>query len=109
MLGATHGHAAKINEMPGIMAADQRRMWGESEMAYAHGFHIHQKTRSAGEEGGCAWETHQTIVPRDTYHQGKNYRSGRSMCAITYSKDLGEEDRTTANVRRIQRRLSLTG
>jgi hypothetical protein len=103
MLGATHGHAAKINEMPGIMAADQRRMWGQTEIAYAHGFHIHHKTKSAGEEGGCSWETHQTPAPRDTYHQGKNYRSGRSMCAITYSKDSGEEERTTATVRRVQR------
>lgn len=103
MLGATHGHEAKTNEMPGIMAADRRRMWGDTEMAYAHGFHIHHKTHSAGEEAGCSWETHQTPAPRDAYHQGKNYRSGRSLCTISYDRKFGEVERTPATVRRVLR------
>ncbi len=105
MLAATHGHEAKIDEMPGIMAADRREMWGHTEFAYAHGFHIHHKTRSSGEAGGAAWETHQTPAPRDTYHQGKGYRAGRSLCSITYARDEGEVERTTATVTRVLRSL----
>lgn len=94
MLGATHGHEAKIQSMPGIMAADRPQMWGATRFRYAHGFHIHHATRSWGEEGGAKWETHNTPVPRDDYHQGKHYRSERAISTITYHADKGERGRT---------------
>lgn len=103
MLGATHGHMAKINEMPGIMAADRRAMWGQAEVAYAHGFHIHHATKGFGDGGGASWETHETPAPRDTYHQGKAYRSARSLVCITYCAEAGEVERTRASVRRLLR------
>lgn len=89
MLAATHGHETKIDQMPGIMAADRSRMWGRTAFRYAHGFHIHHKTRSAGEEGGASWETHNTPVPRDDYHQNKHYRSARLLDMPTYHADRG--------------------
>ncbi len=89
MLAATHGHEAKIDQMPGIMAADRPQMWGRTAFRYAHGFHIHHKTRSAGEDGGAAWETHTTPVPRDDYHQNKQYRSGRLLDMPTYHAERG--------------------
>ncbi|AWY09472.1 DNA methylase [Ruegeria phage vB_RpoS-V16] len=89
MLAATHGHEAKINQMPGIMAADRPEMWGRTKFRYAHGFHIHHSTKSAGEEGGCSWETHNTPVPRDDYHQGKGYRSARLLDVPTYHAETG--------------------
>lgn len=98
MLGATHGHETKINQMPGIMAADRAPVWGRTVLRYAHGFHIHHATRSSGEEAGASWETHETPVPRDTYHQGKNYRSRRSLPVITYDRNFGEVGRTLARL-----------
>jgi len=89
MLGATHGHEAKISQMPGIMAADNPKMWGRTEFRYAHGFHIHHATRSNGEENGAAWETHNTPVPRDDYHQNKGYRSSRLLKIPTYHQETG--------------------
>ncbi len=94
MLAATHGHEAKINQMPGIMAADRSEMWGKTKVRYAHGFHIHHATKSSGEEGGARWETHETPVPRDAYHQGRHYRSNRSLCTITYHAKRGETGRS---------------
>jgi hypothetical protein len=89
MLAATHGHETKINDMPGVMAADRAEMWGRTKVRYAHGFHIHHLTKSAGEEGGARWQTHETPVPRDDYHQQKAYRSGRSLSVETYSAENG--------------------
>lgn len=89
MLGAAHGHNTKIDQMPGVMAADRSEMWGRTKFRYAHGFHIHHKTRSAGEEGGASWETHNTPVPRDDYHQNKEYRSKRVLEMPTYHAETG--------------------
>lgn len=94
MLGATHGHETKIKQMPGVMAADRREMWGRCQVAYAHGFHIHHNSAGAGEEGGASWETHEAPTPRDEWHQGNPYRSRRSLPLITYHRDHGEVGRT---------------
>ena len=89
MLAATHGHEAKIDKMPGIMAADRAAIWGRTLFRYAHGFHIHHLTKSAGEEGGARWITHETPVARDDYHQRKDYRSGRCLLVDTYHREHG--------------------
>lgn len=89
MLAGTHGHETKIHEMPGVMASDHRRMWGETEWRYAHGGHFHHATKSNGEADGVEWETHQAPVPRDAYHQNRKFRSQRSLCVISYHADRG--------------------
>lgn len=98
MLGATHGHETKIKQMPGVMAADRREMWGRTSVAYAHGFHIHHNSAGAGEEGGASWETHEAPTPRDEWHQGNPFRSRRSLPLITYHRDHGEVGRTRENL-----------
>lgn len=94
-LGATHGHEASINKMPGIMAADRREIWGRTRFVHAHGFHVHHATQSDGEEGGAQWETHRTPIPTDLHHHQRGYRSGRQLQTITYSKHEGEKGRST--------------
>lgn len=89
MLAGTHGHETKIHEMPGIMASDHRRIWGETEWRYAHGGHLHHAAKSNGEADGVEWETHQAPIPRDAYHQSRRYRSQRSLCVISYHADRG--------------------
>jgi len=95
MFGATHGHTVKISQMPGIMAADRAETWGRTKFRYAHGFHIHHATKSAGEDGGAAWETHNTPVPRDDYHEAKGYRSHRLLSVPTYHRESGYRGNTT--------------
>lgn len=94
-LAAVHGHAAKVSQMPGIMAADRPKVWGSTHYRYAHGFHVHHKTVGGDETGGAQWETHQAPVPRDSYHQQKGYRAGRSLPVVTYHKARGETGRST--------------
>lgn len=98
MFGATHGHETKIHEMPGIMAADRPKMWGDTETRYAFGFHIHHKTKGTDEKDGACWETFETPCPRDLYHQSLRYRAGRSLPVLTFHKDKGETGRTLEGI-----------
>lgn len=90
MLAATHGHAAKLLDMPAIMASRWREVWGRTEHAYAHGFHVHHKTQRVFEAGGAITESHQAPTAQDAYHHQHGYLAGRSLSSITYHKDAGE-------------------
>jgi hypothetical protein len=95
MLGATHGHAAKAQDMPMIMANRRALDWAASLFRYIHLFHIHHKTKLAFEGGGVFAESHQSPAAQDAYHYGKGYLSGRSLPSITYHKEHGEVSRST--------------
>lgn len=94
MLAATHGHAAKLVDMPMIMAGREPKMWGNTEHRYAHGFHVHHKTQRVFEAGSVITESHQAPTPQDEYHFSKGYLAGRSMSSISYHRDSGEISRT---------------
>jgi hypothetical protein len=55
-----------------------------------HGFHLHNTAKTVIEGGGCVTEIHQTPIPKDAWHYGKGYLSGRSVKAITYHREFGE-------------------
>lgn len=93
MLGATHGHLAKLKDMPAIMAHRRAKDWGESKHRFIHGFHIHHHEKLATEGNGCISEAHQAPIPQDSWHYGKGFLSGRSVQAITYHRRNGEFSR----------------
>lgn len=90
MLGATHGHAAKISNMSSIMAHRRAEDWGASRFRYIHGFHLHHSSKYATEGNGCISEVHQTPTPQDAWHFGSGFLSGRSLQTITYHRLAGE-------------------
>ncbi len=90
MLAATHGHEAKPEKMPLIMAVDRPEDWAKSTHRIAHTFHVHHTTQRSTEVGGVIIETHQAPCARDAWHHGAGYRSGRSLCSIVYDKEHGE-------------------
>jgi hypothetical protein len=94
MLGATHGHTVKVQDMPQIMAHRRAEDWGATAHRYVHGFHLHHKKMFATEGGGVICEVHQTPVPQDAWHHGAGFLSGRSLQSITYDANLGERSRT---------------
>lgn len=98
MLGAVHGHNAKIKDMPGIMAARRKEMWGTSTFRYAHGFHVHHASGGRDEAGGVRYETHQSPAAQDGYHDSHGYISGRSLATISYHRERGEVGRSTENI-----------
>ncbi len=98
MIAGNHGHNTKVKDMPAIMAARRKEMWGATTFRYAHGFHIHHRHKGADEAGGVIWETHQSPAAQDGYHDSAGYVSGRSLCTITYRADRGETGRSTENI-----------
>lgn len=93
MLAATHGHEAKLKDLPSIMAHRRAADWGASKFRYGHGFHIHHQSKYATEGGGVVCESHQAPIPQDAWHFGAGFLSGRSLQTITYHKDYGEVSR----------------
>jgi hypothetical protein len=98
MLSATHGHEAKPEQMPGIMAANQAQMWGRTIFRYCYLGHIHHWTKRGDELNGAKVETFQILPPHDAWHASKFPLSGRSMCAITHHKNRGEYLRHTVSI-----------
>lgn len=98
MLGSTHGHAAKVKDMPQIMAAREPAMWGRTRHRFIHAFHVHHSSKLLSEGGGCIAETHQIIAPQDAWHYGAGFLSGRSMQSICYDRERGEVSRVRVAV-----------
>lgn len=90
LLGATHGHTVKIDQMPMIMAHRRAEDWGATKFRYIHGFHLHHKRLLATEGMGCVCEVHQAPVPQDAWHFGSGFLSGRSLRSIVYDASYGE-------------------
>lgn len=95
-LGATHGDRTKMQDLPILMAASRPEAWGASRHRHIFCGHIHHKT--AIEVGGVIVESFRSPAPRDAYHAGAGYHSGRSIQAITIHKEHGEISRQTANI-----------
>jgi transposase-like protein len=98
MLAATHGHAAKLANMPGIMATRRPEMWGRTRFRFAHGFHVHHREKRAPENAGVVLESHQAPIPGDSWHHGEGYLAARSVQTITYHKLTGEHSRTIEGI-----------
>jgi hypothetical protein len=94
--GATHGHTIKQGELPGMMACDRAKDWGNTEYRAFFTAHIHHER--AVEKAGVRVESFQTLASRDAYATNGGWRSGHSVQAITYHYDEGEESRTRVNV-----------
>ena len=98
LIGTCHGDGAKGRDLPGIMANDVREWWGGAEYCVWFVGHVHHK--DIKDYTGCTVEYMRTLAPADAWHHGAGYRSKRSIEAITFHKDGGEEERQTRHVHR---------
>ncbi len=96
LLGATHGHTCKAETMPGVMASERAAHWGATSYRYVLHGHLHH--RRVIETMGVPVECFQTIAPKDAYHAGAGYVSGRSMMGISYHAKHGEWARWQVNL-----------
>lgn len=92
LIGSHHGHGAKAQDLPLIMAEDRKEDWGVTDHRVWHCGHIHHLTRK--DFVGCTVETHRTLAGTDAWHAGQGYRSKKDMNAIVYHRDFGEIQRT---------------
>ena len=98
LLGATHRHTVKIDEMPAIMAHRRAEDWDATRFRYVWGFHLHHRAKFATEGRGVISEVCQSPVPQDAWHFGAGFLSGRSIQTITYHRAFGEVPRATVAI-----------
>jgi hypothetical protein len=95
LIGTHHGHGAKMEKLPLIMASDRAVEWGRTQYRYWLTGHIHNKT--AQDYAGCTVESFRILAPADAWATQKGYRSARDMKAIILHKEYGEVARHTVN------------
>jgi len=93
LIGAHHGHGAKVADLPLLMAVDRAKEWGQSDHRYVYIGHIHHDT--VKEVMGVRVESLRTLAGKDAWHAGKGYRAGRDMRLIVHHKAHGEVERHT--------------
>lgn len=95
LIGVHHGHTCKPKDLPGVMAADRARDWGESTHRYWWGGHIHHE--SVIEFPGVRFESFNTMAAKDAYAAAGGWRSARNMKCIVYHAEHGEVARQSVN------------
>lgn len=95
LIGTHHGHGAKLDKLPNIMAADRAEAWGRTEHRYWWTGHIHQK--SVLDFAGCSVESFRILAPVDAWAANQGYRPIREMQAIMLHKEHGEVSRYRVN------------
>jgi hypothetical protein len=93
LIGVHHGHTCKPDKLPGVMASDRARDWGETEYRYWWGGHIHHA--SVKEYPGVTFESFNTLAAKDAYAAAGGWRSQRSMKCIVLHAEFGEVARHT--------------
>ncbi len=99
MFGVHHGHTCKPGQLPGVMAADQPIMWGDTVHRYWYTGHIHHETKK--EFPGVVQESFRTVAGRDAYASWGGYRAGQDSKCIVLHKLHGEVERHTVNISQI--------
>jgi hypothetical protein len=96
LLGATHGHTMKPDQMAMMLATDRAADWGEtSHRAFFFG-HVHHE--SAREVGPVRVESFSAPAARDAWNAAAGFRAGRALSAITYHREDGEIGRHRVNI-----------
>ena len=96
MFGVHHGHTCKPGQLPGVMAADQAKMWGETIHRYWYTGHIHHETKK--EFPGVVQESFRTVAAKDAYAAWGGYRAGQDSKCIVLHNLHGEVERHTVNI-----------
>jgi hypothetical protein len=87
LIAVHHGDKVKTNDLPGILARDLPKAWGETtHRMWALG-HIHHQTTK--EMAGCIIRTFGTLAPPDGWHSSKGYGSERVMEMLTFKREGG--------------------
>lgn len=97
--GTHHGHTAKADKLPLIMATDKPKDWGECQYRYWYTGHIHHDSKK--EYSGCTVESFRTLAAKDSYAYSGGYRAGQDSKAIVLHKEFGEVERHTINIAQV--------
>lgn len=99
LIGATHGDAAKMKDLPAVMACDRAKDWGETLHRYFYTGHLHHDRTI--EYPGVIVETFRTLAPGDAWHRGQGYRSGQDLKLDVIHKEYGRVNRHVVGINQI--------
>lgn len=93
LLAFHHGHLAKPDQLPLLIAAKFSEAWGRTSKRYIHGghrHHVHEK-----EFPGVKFIQHATLAAADAYAARGGWLSERQAVSMTYHMQYGEVARNT--------------
>jgi len=96
LLGSTHGHTVKPQDLGEIMACDCEDIWSSTRHRYWYTGHVHHD--QVKEYRTYKFESFRTLAAKDAWHAGSGYRSGRDMKCIVHHREYGEIQRHTVNL-----------
>ena len=96
LLGATHGHNMKLDQMPGVMANDRSADWGMSTFRYFFSGHVHHDRER--DIAGVKCLSITTPAGRDAWAASHPWRASRSFTALAFSDTRGMVWREWVNV-----------
>lgn len=96
LIGITHGHKIKAENLGSIMSVDCEDIWSSTKFRYWYTGHVHHQ--SVKEYPACVVETFRTLASKDAWHTASGYRSGQDMKCILLHEDFGEISRNTVNI-----------
>lgn len=92
MIAAHHGHLTKNGGLPGLMAAQFPKMWGDTTKRYVHCGHRHHIDEK--EHPGIVVVQHPTLAARDAYAARGGWVAERAARCETYHCEFGHVART---------------
>jgi len=91
-----HGDRIKHEQILQTVIKNLDDEWAESKNRYCHLGHIHHHT--AREVGSMHFEHWGSLTATDQWHSDSRYGAERSMTAVVYHKDSGEDSRVKIKV-----------
>ena len=91
-----HGDRMKHEQILQVVIKNLDDQWSQSKNRYCHLGHIHHHT--AREVGSMHFEHWGSLTATDQWHSDSGYGAERSMTAVVYHKDTGEDSRVKIKV-----------
>lgn len=99
-----HSDKCSVKRLPGVMAQDFSKDWGETDYHYIDIGHVHHKS-VAIDENGAVVESWNHLAARDKWAHEAGYRSSKSITVVLRSKTYGEIGRRTLSIGELRDRL----
>lgn len=91
ILGYTHGHEEKLNDLPLIMASECHKVWGNAKFKFWRIGHRHTQKCYLDEKAGVVIQHVSSLSAQDKYHYTKGYiGNNRGTSSSIIDKEEGQ-------------------
>lgn len=87
LVGVVHGHQTKDSDLPGIMATERAKDWGQTRhRRWLRGHHHQEDVKTFN---GCRVMQFPTLAAKDAWHVASGYLGEREMHALLLHRENG--------------------